>query len=195
MSVKVNFKRCNAATTTTPILVPLSRLARVGNFCFNLLSLFHSIVRILSFQAISFQILLYALFPRFTYSTLLPFKFHNFTFLGVDVSTILPQTALNNHTFDLHFNTHLILNNSRFPINQSHPTHHPDHSMLHPMQPRLIRNSKFPRLITVQHNSSNKINPAASQLTHHSLNFFHALPILELTASDAPPLQLIISPK
>ena len=42
--------------------MPLCRLAGVGNFCFNLLSPFLSIVRILLSQAILFQILLYALF-------------------------------------------------------------------------------------------------------------------------------------
>ena len=51
----------------------LSRLAGACNFCFNLLSPFVSIVRILSFQATSFQILLYALFPPFPWSSLLLF--------------------------------------------------------------------------------------------------------------------------
>ena len=40
--------------------MPLQRLARVGNFWFNSLSPFLSIVHILSSQAILFQILLYA---------------------------------------------------------------------------------------------------------------------------------------
>ena len=80
-----------ATTTTAFVLMPLSWLARVGNFCFNLLSPFLSIVRILSSQAIPFQILLYTLFPRFPGLALLPFpiyfKLHNLTYLGVDVST------------------------------------------------------------------------------------------------------------
>ena len=144
--------------------MPLSRLAGVGNFCFNSLSLFLSIVRILSSQAISFQILLYALFPRFPWSTLLPFpsyfKLHNLTYLGVDVSTddmtVPPQTTLNYHIFDLHNNTHHISKNtSRQPIDQSHPTHHPDHTTIHPTQPRLIRISKFPRFTIVQQNRPN----------------------------------------
>ena len=33
---------------------------------------------------------------------------------------------------------------------------HIDHTMLHPMQPRLICNSKFPRFTTVQQNWSNR---------------------------------------
>ena len=82
--------------------MPLSWLAGVGNFCFNSLSPFLSIVRILSCQVISFQIL-HALFSRFPWSTLLPFpsyfKLHNLTYAGVDISkddmTIPPQTALN----------------------------------------------------------------------------------------------------
>ena len=110
----------------------LSRLTAVGNFCFNFLSPFLSIVHILSSQAISFQILLYTLLPRFPWS-ILPFpgyfKPHNLTYLGVDVSTvdmtIQLQTVLNYHAFDLHNNTHSIPKNiSRHPIDQSHPAHH-----------------------------------------------------------------------
>ena len=146
-------------TATTSVLMPL-----LSNFCSNLLSLFLSIGCILSSQAILLQILLYALFPRFPWSTLLPFSsyfnFHNLTYLGNDVSihdmTILLQMALNYHILNLHNSTHPITNNiSQHPINQSHPTHHPDHTMLHPMQPHLIRNSKFPCFTTVQQNWSN----------------------------------------
>ena len=140
--------------------MPLSRLAGVSNFCSNSLSPFLSIVRILSSQAISFQILLYVLFPRFPWSTLLPFpsyfNFHRVTYFGIDVSTIPPQMALNDHILNLHNNTHPITKNiSRHPVNQSHPTHHPDHTTIHPTQPRLIHNSKFPRFTTVQQNWSN----------------------------------------
>ena len=71
-------------TTATSVLMSLSRLAGVGNFCFNMLSPFHSIVRILSSQAISFQIFLYAHFPRFPWSILLSFPWyfmlHDLTF-------------------------------------------------------------------------------------------------------------------
>ena len=129
----------------------------VGSFCFNL------ILCILSFQAISFQILLYALFRRFPWLTLLLFpsyfKLHNLTYLIVNVlmdnMTIPSQTDLNYHIFDLHNNTHHILKHiSWHPIDQSHPTHHPDHATLHPKQPCLIRNSKSPCFITVQQNCS-----------------------------------------
>ena len=114
---------------------------RVSNFCSNSLSSFLLIVRILSSLAISFQILLYALFPRFPWSIFLPFpsyfNFHNLTYLGTDVSThdmtIPLQTALNYDTLNLHNNTHPITKNiSRHPINQSHPTHYPDHTTLPP---------------------------------------------------------------
>ena len=45
-------------------------------------------------------------------------------------------------------------------INRSHRMYHPDHATLHPTQPHLIRNSKFPRFTTVQQNWSNTaINP------------------------------------
>ena len=142
----------------------LSRLVRVGNSCFNMLSPFHSIVHILSSQAISFQIFLYALFPRFPWSILLSFLWyfmlHDLTYLGADISmddmTIPLQTSLNYEIFDCHDNTHPIPKNiSRHPINQPHSTHHPDHMMLHPTQPHFIHNSKFPRFTTVQHNWSN----------------------------------------
>ena len=130
----------------------LSWLARVSNFCSNALSPFLPIVRILSSRAILFQTLLYALFPRFPWSTLLSFpsylNFHNLTYLGIDVTThdmtIPPQTALNYQILNLHNNTHPITKNiSRHCFNQSHPTHHPDHTTPHPTQPRLICNSKF----------------------------------------------------
>ena len=109
--------------------MPLSRLAGVGNFCFNMLSPFHSIVRIISSQATSFQIFLYALFPRFPWSTLLSFPWyfmlHDLAYLGADISTndmtIPPQASLNYGIFDRHDNTHLIPKNiSRHPFNQPH---------------------------------------------------------------------------
>ena len=113
--------------------MPLSRLAGVSNFCCNSLSPFLSIIRILSSQAILFQILLYALFPQFPWSTLLPFpsyfNFHNLTYLEIDVSThdmtIPLQKTLNYQIFNLPNNTHPIMKNiSRHLINQSHPTPH-----------------------------------------------------------------------
>ena len=108
-----------ATTTTTSVLMPLSQLVGVSNFCFNLLSPILLIVCILSFQATLFEILLYTLFPRFPWSTLLPFpsyfKHHNLIYLGVDVSTddmtITPQMALNYHIFDLLNNTNPIPKN------------------------------------------------------------------------------------
>ena len=117
--------------------MPLSRLLGIANFCFNSLSLFLSIVSILSSQAISLQILLYALFPPFPWSTLFPFpsyfKLYDLTYLGIDVSTddlsMQQQTALK-YIFDLH-NIHAIPKNiSRDPINRSPPTH-PDHRRLY----------------------------------------------------------------
>ena len=132
--------------------MPLSLLDEVRNFWFNSLSLFLSIIRILSSQAISFQILL-------PWSILLPFpsyfNFHNFTYLGINDSThdmtILPQTTLNYHILDLHNNTQPIMRNiSRHSIKQSHPIHHPDHTTLHPMQPCLIHNNMFPRFTTLE---------------------------------------------
>ena len=127
--------------------MPLFQLAGVSNFQSNSLSLFLSIVRIFSSEAISFQILLYALLQRLE--------------LGIDASTHMnmpPQTTLNYHILNLHNNTHPITKNiSRHPINQSHPTHHPDHTTLHPTKPCLIRNSKFARFTRVKQNSSNTI--------------------------------------
>ena len=75
---------------------------------------------------------------------LFPFLSNSITYLGIDVSmhdmTISLQTALNYHIFNLHNNTHPITKNiSRYPINQSYPTHHLDHTTLHPTQAHLIR--------------------------------------------------------
>ena len=65
-------------------------LAKVGNFHFDSLSPFLSIVCILSSQTILLQIFFYALFPRFPRSFFLPFpsyfNFHTLTYLGMDVS-------------------------------------------------------------------------------------------------------------
>ena len=121
--------------------MPLSRLAGISNFCSNLLSPLLSIVLSPLFSSHIVPILLYALFPRFPWSTLLPlpsyFNIHNLTYLGIDVSThgmtIPPLTSLNYHILNLHKNTNPITKNiSRHPINQSHPTHHLDHTTLHP---------------------------------------------------------------
>ena len=87
--------------------------------CSNSLLLFLSILCILSSPALSFQVLLYELFPQFRWSALLPFpsyfNFHNFTYLGIDVSmhdmTIPLQTALNYYIHNLHNNTHPITKN------------------------------------------------------------------------------------
>ena len=83
---KKNFNK----TTQKHLFYYIFWLAGVRNFCSNSPSPFLSIVHILSFQAISFQILLYALLSRFPCSTLLPFpsyfNFHNLTYLGIDVS-------------------------------------------------------------------------------------------------------------
>ena len=126
--------------TPTTILMPLSQLARVDNFCFNSLLPFRSILHILSFQAILFQILLYTLFPWFSWLTLLPFPgffmLHNLTYLGVDV---LIYGIL---TVDLCRWPWIIISSiftitptfskKQHPIEQSHPTHHPDHRCLTP---------------------------------------------------------------
>ena len=140
-------------TKTMSVLIPLSQ---VGGFL--------SIICIPSW-AMSIQILLYALLPWFPWSMLLPFpsyfNFHNLMYLGIDVSTydmtIPSETPLNYCILYLQSKTHSIRKNlSQHPINQSHPTHHPDHTTFHPMQPRFIRDSKFPDFTTVQQNWSNK---------------------------------------
>ena len=66
-------KQTAATTIAISVLMPLSQLAEGCNFCFNFLLPSLSVVRIFSSQAISFQILLYLLFPRFLWLTLLPF--------------------------------------------------------------------------------------------------------------------------
>lgn len=69
--------------------MPLSRLAKVDKFCFDLLSSFQWTLHILSSQAIQFQIPLYALFSQFPWLTPLPFascfKLHTLTYFGGDI--------------------------------------------------------------------------------------------------------------
>ena len=151
--METSIKRTTTATTTTTIsfLMPLSQLAGVKNFCFNLISPFLSIVRILSSQAISSQLLLYALFPQVSWSIrlLFPsyFKLHNL-YTNADGFALSSTPYYNN--------THYVPNNIiRHPIDQSHITHYPDHMTLHSTQPHVIRNSKFPRFTTVQQRWSN----------------------------------------
>ena len=192
-------------TTKTSVLMPLSRQARVNDFALIRSRHFLRSYTSLSYQAIWFQNLLYAFSPRFPWSTLLLFpsyfNFHNLTYLGIDVFThdmiIPPQTVFNYHILNLQNNTHLITKNiSLCTINQSHPTHHPDYTILRPAQPCLIRNSKFPCFTTVQQNWSYTTLTNiphcfkacfASNTPLNSLNFFCALPILALTVLDAPP--------
>ena len=148
-----------ATTATTFVLMPLSRLARVGNFWFNLLFPFLLIVPVLCFNAISFRILLYALFRQFPWSNLFftsYFKLCNLTYLKVDVSTddmtISLQTAFNYHIFRLQNSTHSVLKNiSQQPINQSSHTY-PDQMMFNPTHPQLFCNSKI-----LSYNSTTKL--------------------------------------
>ena len=174
--------------------MPLSWLVGIGNFCFNLLSSFLSIVYILSCQSIWFRIVLYAFFLQFPWSTFLPFpsylKLHDLMYLGVDVSTdgttIQSYTTLNYHTLDFHNNTDLMLKNiSQHSIDQFHPKHHTDHTRPHPMQPHLICISNYPTFATVQQNGSNttdksylvvsKINPAFQPRHYQLLHSLHQM--------------------
>ena len=121
--------------TTTSVLITLSQLAGVGNFCFNLVPSFPSIVRILSFKARLLQILLYALFPRFSWSTLFPFpSYFNFH---------------NRMTWPCHRRWFWIIISSIFTTTpyESVLLHRSSWSYL-------IRNSKFPCFTTVQQNWS-----------------------------------------
>ena len=125
----------NTKTTSKSVLMSLSRLAGVGNVYFNSLSPFLSIVHILSFEAISFQILFYAFFSRFPWST--------FFLFPVILSTITsPIFELMSPRMTLSYN----------PIKQSHPTYHPDHTTVHPKRSCLNCNSNFPCFTTVQQN-------------------------------------------
>lgn len=136
---------------------------------------------------ILFYIVLYMLLTRFLLSALFfssYFKLHNLTHLRADVSTDDHTTAdgfalsyLQSSIFNLQQHLPYLSNISRHPINQYHFTHYHDLTMLHPTQPRLIRNSNFPRFATVRQNWCNttpknfspvasKVNPA-SKLTYH----------------------------
>ena len=148
-----------ATTATTFVLMPLSRLARVGNFWFNLLFPFLLIVPVLCFNAISFRILLYALFRQFPWSNLFftsYFKIFNLTNLKFDVSTddmtLTLQTAFNYHIFRLQNSTQSVLKSiSQQPINQSSHTH-ADQMMFNPTHPQLFCNSKI-----LSYNSTTKL--------------------------------------
>ena len=63
-------KKC--AKTITSILMPLSQLASVSNFCSNSLSPIFSIVSTLPSQVTLFQILFYVFFPQFPWLIFLP---------------------------------------------------------------------------------------------------------------------------
>ena len=188
--------------------MPLSWLVRVGNLYPNLLLPFLLIVSILSSQAISFQIFLHALFPRFPWLTLLPFpsyfNFLNLTYLRTDdhktaesfewsypessqqcppyyeerqsttYQPVLPHTSSRSYNAAPHATLSHLQQNV---------------SMFHNSTKKLVyRNIDKSFLV------ASKTNPASQLTNHNSLNFFHALPILALTASDAPPQQLNISP-
>ena len=131
----------------------LSRLSGVRSFHFNLLSPFLLIVPILSSQGFLLNPSLLTPTISLVNSFSIYFNFHYLIYLGIDVSThniiIPPQMALNHNIIDLHNNIHPITKNiSQHPINQSHSTHHPDHTMLHSTQPHLIRNIKLPCFTT-----------------------------------------------
>ena len=121
-------------------------------------------------------------------------------YLGTDVSTydmtISSETTLNYYIPYLQSKTHPIMKNlSRHPINQSHPTHH---SIIQRSTPRNLASSTTgSSQVLQQYNKTRLTQPFPSCfkdkpyfLTNtplNSQNFFHALPILALTASDARP--------
>ena len=134
-------------TATTSVLLPLSRLTGLGNFCFSLLSPFLSIVRILSSQATSFQILLYALFPRFLWSTLLPFPSY-FKLITSRIWELMSQRMTRPYQ---HRRLSLIMS-SIFTRTSTLSSWSYDAL---PSQPHLIGNSKFAHFTIIQQNWSN----------------------------------------
>ena len=136
------------------VLILLSHITGASNFCSNLFLPFLSTVRILSSEAILFQIHLHALFPRFPWSTLLYFpscfNIHNLMIWEL----MFPRMASSYHLRQLWiissiFTTTPTLSRgtSVDTLSTSHPTHHSDHTTLHLTKPRLICNSKFPHLV------------------------------------------------
>ena len=175
---------------TTSILMPLSGVVAVLKF--------FALIRSRHFSQSYASSLLkpYRSKPFFMHSShdflSRPLSFPSYFKLDVltDKMTITPQTALI-YIFDHNNNTHPIPKDiSRHPTDQSHRTHHPDHAMLLPTQPRLIRDSKFSSFTTLQQifPLCFKDKPCFPTNTYlHFLNFFHALPVLALIGSDAPP--------
>ena len=152
-------------TKKTFVLIPLSRLAGVGSFCFNLFSPFWSYASSLlkpycskSFFTDSSHDFLgwpFFLFPvNSTYITSRIWKLMsprmtwllNRKWRWIIISWIFTTTSTQCHP--------VTKNITRHPINQSHPAH-PDHATLHPTQPHLICSSEFPRFTAVQQNWSN----------------------------------------
>lgn len=136
------------------VLIPLSHIAGASNFCSNFFLPFLSIERILSSEAILFQIHLHALFPQFPWSTLLYFpsclNFHNLMIWEL----MFPRMTLSYHLRQLWiissiFTTTPTLSRgtSVNTLSTSHPTDHSDHTTLHLTKPHLICNSKFPHLV------------------------------------------------
>ena len=145
---------------TMSVLMLLSRLAGAGNFYFNSFLPFLSVVSVLSCQAMSFQILFCELFPRFPWSTFFLFPSY-FNFSSSITSRICelmsphmtwPYTGDSFELYPRFSQQHPSYpkNISRHPINQSYPTHQPNHTTFHPTQPGLFCNNLFPRFTTVQ---------------------------------------------
>ena len=163
-----------------PDLMSLFELARVGNFCFNLLEPVITIVFILSSQGI-FQIILYALFLRFPWSILLPFpsylNFHNL-YLGVDVltddMTIPSQTDFAPVNLDKKRSPYF-KKTSVDTLSTSLTPHTSSWSFQLPH--------------TTSPHSRQYVPPPHYFPTNIPLNFwnFYALPIIVLTTSDTPP--------
>ena len=126
--------------------MPLSRLPGVSNFCSNWLSPFLSIVRILSSQAISFQILLYTLSHDFLGR---PF----FLFLVISISITSRNWELCLHAW----HDHTIADGFELSYPQSsqqHPSYHEEHQST-PYQPvsphTLSRSYDAPPQVTSPH--------------------------------------------
>ena len=126
-------------TTTSTILMSLSQLVGVNNFCFSLLSPFLLIILILSSWAIMFQILLYTIL-RFPWLTLLPFPV-----ISTSMTSCICELMSRHMTWRYHRRQLWMIISSIFrktptlsrrtsinTLSITHPTYHPGHTMLHP---------------------------------------------------------------
>ena len=151
------------------VLMPLPQPDKIDNFCFNLVLPFLSIICMLFSQAISLHILLYAIFPQFSFVNLSHFSSQLFQVPSHHAFASWCIDRWYDHTTTESFElSYLWSSQQHLPyLKDYQSTHYQPFS-----QSCLIHNSKFPCFTMVQQNWStttlinlptihSKINPAS----------------------------------